>query len=238
MYPEKKKRDKPLIVMCNGPSVRKVNLDELKDQDIFGMNGAYRLYKEKNWYPKYFGCFDLRVTCNHAKQFKELIEQSPIENLFFLRQLSTSPKLTYLPLDGSVGNFSTEFKTFKSAGNTGSNCCQVGMCLGYTKIILIGADCSYKQEVVDGAVNSGGGLVISKTPDSNPNYFFDSYQREGDEYNYPQANIYHAPAWERLAIFARHNNIDIVNCSEGSSLNCFRKSTIDVELGIPAARIK
>lgn len=215
--------------MCNGPSLKEIDFKDLDGQDVIGMNGAYRFFYENNFWPKYFGCFDTRVTENHAEAYAKLIKDSPIERFFLLKKVSESEKLTVLKLHGGIGEFSTNFETFGYGGNTGANCCQVGICLGYKKIILIGADCNYK-EVVNGAVQSVGGLVMERTPDKNPNYFFDSYQMEGDSYNYPQASTFHQPAWNSLAEFAGENNIEVVNCSESSTLTCFKKSKVRVEL--------
>jgi len=220
--------NKSLIVMCNGPSLKEIDFKDLEAQDVIGMNGAYRFFYKNNFWPKYFGCFDTRVTENHAEAYAKLIEESPIERFFLLKRVSESEKLTVLKLNGGIGNFSKNFETFGYGGNTGANCCQVGICLGYKKIILIGADCNYK-EVVDGAVQDGGGLVMAKTPDENPNYFFDSYQMEGDSYNYPQASTFHQPAWNSLAVFAKYCGVDIVNCTT-SSLTCFRKSSLKDEV--------
>jgi hypothetical protein len=222
-------KEKPLIVLCNGPSVKDLDFNLLKDQDVIAMNGIYRFCYENDWYPKYFGCFDYRVTDNHAEAYAKFIEESPIERGFLLRKVTNSDKLTVLPLNGNIGDFSLNFETFGYGGNTGANCCQVGMCLGYKKIILLGADCNYK-EVVEGAKPEGAGLVMDKTPEENPNYFFSSYQREGDVYNFPQAELFHRPAWNALSNFAQKNGIDIVNCSEVSTLECFRKSNLSDEL--------
>jgi len=224
----------PLVVMCNGPSLKDIDLDILNDQDVFGMNGAYRYFYENAFWPKYFGCFDYRVTVNHRDDYAKLINSSPIEHFFLLNDCGVreSKRLTVLPenqMRGHIGHYSTTFDAFGFGGNTGANCCQVGICLGYKKIILIGADCNYK-EIVDGASPSSGGLVMHKTPAENPNYFFDSYQREGDAYNFPQSDKYHLPAWNYLSKFAVSNDIDIVNCSSISTLECFRKSNIEEEL--------
>ena len=221
--------NKPLVVMCNGPSLKEIDLDSLRGHDIIGMNAAYRYYYKNDFWPKYFGCFDYRVTNNHEGEYKKLIEDSPIERVFLLKKISDSNKLTVLPLNGNIGDFSASFQTFGYGGNTGVNCCQVGVCLGYKKIILIGADCKYK-EVVTGASLEGNALVMKETPSKNPNYFFDDYQREGDKYNFPQANLFHRPAWQALSVFAKSQNVDIVNCTEESSLTCFRKNKIQLEL--------
>jgi hypothetical protein len=222
-------KEKVLIVLCNGPSVKDLDFNLLKDQDVIAMNGIYRFCYENDWYPKYFGCFDYRVTDNHRDAYAKFIEESPIERGFLLTKVTDSKKLTVLPLNGNIGDFSLSFETFGYGGNTGANCCQVGMCLGYKKIILLGADCNYK-EVVEGAKPQGAGLVMDETPEENPNYFFSSYQREGDVYNFPQAELFHRPAWKALSIFATNNGVNIVNCSESSTLDFFNKSTLEIEL--------
>tara|TARA_R110000772_G_scaffold161736_1_gene272876 strand:- start:4026 stop:4727 length:702 start_codon:yes stop_codon:yes gene_type:complete len=227
--PKKEYREKPLVVLCNGPSIKNLDFALLKNQDVIAMNGIYRFCYENDWYPKYFGCFDYRVTDNHTEAYAKFIEESPIERGFLLTKVTDSDKLTVLPINGNIGDFSLDFKTFGYGGNTGANCCQVGICLGYTKIIILGADCNYK-EVVEGAKPEGSGLVMDQTPEENPNYFFSSYQRKGDIYNFPQAELFHRPAWNSLAEFAGENNIEVVNCSESSTLTCFKKSKARVEL--------
>src|SRR5210317_2132446 len=103
--------NKPLIVMCNGPSLKEIDLDSLRGHDIIGMNAAYRYYYKNDFWPKYFGCFDYRVTNNHEGEYKKLIEDSPIERVFLLKKISDSNKLTELPHNGNIGDFSARFKT-------------------------------------------------------------------------------------------------------------------------------
>jgi lysophospholipase L1-like esterase len=81
-----KDKDDALIIMGNGPSLRDVDFDLLRDKKTFGLNVAYKKYKDLNFYPTYFGCFDFIVTEHHADKFLELIENSPIEKYFFARK--------------------------------------------------------------------------------------------------------------------------------------------------------
>jgi hypothetical protein len=230
--------EETLIVMCNGPSLANADFEELRKYNTFGMNGAYRYYYKNNWWPNYFACFDRLVTNNHAPSYVKMINdpEVPIERFFLLLPIVNNPKLTVLPLNGALYTFSTDFKTFSNGGNTGANSCQAGICMGYKKIILLGADCNY-VEVVDGAEGFKAGgrwpqLKMVKTPDKNPNYFMSDYQQEGDVYNYPQAAKFHQPGWNSLSDFAFKNDIDIVNCSDISTLTCFRKSTLEKELSL------
>ena len=43
-----------------------------------------------------------------------------------------------------------------------------------------------------------GTLIITKTPEENPNYFTDDYQQEGDVYNRPRCDSVHKRSWEDL----------------------------------------
>ena len=99
------------------------------------------------------------------------------------------------------------------------------------KILLIGVECDY-VEVVDGARPTGvhAQVVMDKTPDKNPNYWFDDYQQKGDMFNLPQAEVFHRPAWERLSVKAPEIGVEIINCSSVSKLDCFKKSTLKNEL--------
>ena len=223
---------KTLIVMGNGPSLKDVNFDLLKKYDTFGLNAAYRKYEEIDFYPTYFGSFDYVVTDSHKEGYQNMIDNSPIKKAFFIRPYFKGEKFQFCNM--IAGDFihhkiSTSFDKFYDQGNSGVNACQVGIMLGYDKIILIGVDQNY-TEIVDGAKQVGGRLQMEKTPDKNPNYWFDDYQQKGDIYNVPQLNTWQKPAWESFASKAKIRGIDVVNCSPISTLKNFRKSTLEKEL--------
>ena len=71
---------------------------------------------------------------------------------------------------------------------------------------------------------------MEKTPQTNPNYFRDDYQRQGDEFNPPNAKKFHLNAWNKFSGFAKKNGIEVVNCSHISHINCFRKCDLKEEL--------
>tara|TARA_Y100001938_G_scaffold148354_1_gene231798 strand:- start:2870 stop:3556 length:687 start_codon:yes stop_codon:yes gene_type:complete len=221
-----------LMVMGNGPSVKDIDFKSLTGVDTFGLNSAYRAYRKMNWYPTYFGCFDYVVTESHEVEFKKLIDESPIERFFFLKDMSSSPKFQKINLLGTLPleerPLKSKFLSWWDAGNSAANATQVGINLGYKKILLIGVECDY-VEVVDGARPTGiaAQVVMDKTPDVNPNYWFDDYQQKGDRFNLPQADVFHKPAWERLSVRAPEVGVEILNCSSISKLDCFKKVTLE-----------
>lgn len=224
-----------IIVMGNGPSLADVDFKTLKGFDTFGLNSAYRAYDRLDWYPTYHGCFDYRVTESHKSNFIKLVESGKIKKGFYISPITDSPNMQYVNLQpfGKINRWNSkkeDFSSFSDNGNSGANACSVAVCLGYKKIILLGVDCNY-VEFVDGCKKDGpGGLVMEKTPDKNPNYWFDDYQQKGDEYNVPAGLSFHMPTWNMFAYKAAQADIEVVNCSPISNLKCFRKSTLQEEI--------
>lgn len=225
---------KTIAVICNGPSLRDVNLFSLKDKNIdaFTMNMSFRQWYKNGFWSRYWGCFDYVVTDNHTQEFRDFIEDPnvPIEKFFLLRKVSDSPKLTTLKFRSpDLHQMGSSLTDFGDMGNTGCNCCQVAIHLGYKKIILLGADCNY-VDFVDGAKQVGNKLVMEKTPDKNPNYAWDDYNQKGDEYNVPRASVFQMPGWKALADYCASHNIQVVNCSMQSKIEYFRKNSLEREL--------
>jgi len=212
-----------LVVMGNGPSMKKLDISDLRYFDCFGLNLAHRIFEEIAFYPKYYGCFDYKVIDCHRENFQKIIDEMPMSRYFFIRNYFNGDNFTYVNLKRleKKETFERDESQIWDLGNSGSNACHIGIALGYKKIILVGVDCKYIDYLPEAEKQPNGGLKIIKTPETNPNYWFDSYQRIGDIYNVPKASVFHEPAWELLSKIALKNNISVINCSEGTSLKCF-----------------
>jgi hypothetical protein len=223
-----------LVVMGNGASLKNVDINHLRYFDCFGLNMAHRIYDKLSFYPKYFGCFDFVVTKSHKENFQKIINEMPIKRFFFIKNLFSGDNFTYIKLNTRTKEKEfTKLENIKNLwnfGNSGTNACHIGIALGYKKILLTGVDCNYIDFLPEAELQENKSLKIVKMPEKNPNYWFDYYQRVGDIYNIPNAKIYHQPAWELLSEMVKEKNIDVINCSEGSTLKCFPNSTINKEL--------
>jgi hypothetical protein len=223
-------KNKTLILMGNGPSLGDVNFKDLNGYDTFGLNSAYRAYERMDWYPTYHGCFDYRVTECHKDKFISLVKDSPIKKCFYIMPIVEAPGIQYVNMAeyGSTqkwNNSPNDFAQFHDNGNSGANACSAAVCMGYTKIILLGVDCNY-VEFVEGSKKDGPGLVIEETPDANPNYWFDDYQQAGDKYNVPRGLDFHLPTWNAFAYKAAHAGIEMINCSPITTLRCFKRMSL------------
>jgi len=224
---------KPILIMGNGPSLAQVDFPRVAI-DTFGMNGAYRYYPELGWYPTFWGCFDTIVARNHAEGFRAFIAdpRTATCRTFCFDRVTDHPKLNVLqPMRYGVHPFGRRGPggIYLDKGNTGANCCQMALDMGYTRLILVGVDCSYVP-VVDGAKQTAADrLRMQRTPAENPNYAWRDYQRAGDEFHPPNTDAYHWMAWRNLRAFAlRHPEIEVINCGgERSAIDYFARRTLE-----------
>lgn len=245
-------QNKILVVVGNGPSLKEEYFDIIRELnlDTFGLNSAYRYFEKTNWYPKFYGCFDYALSESHKEEWTKMIldNDSPIEKFFFIERPSVEAKLPHTKYffsdevrnhpkfverphnqDGlGYPHFGTRDKKISC---TGANAVRTGIELGYEKIIMIGHDAKYVQSNDLDEVNfvKGCRYLVTEEFQKNPNYFWDDYQKKGDLFHNPGSPV---DAWHRLGeclkIFAPE--IDVVNCSEGSAIQCFRFSDFKEEV--------
>jgi len=131
-----------LIVLGNSFSLGNFDIRRLTNDryHVIGMNDDYHYWYKINWFPMYHACFEHMLTKKSEKNIKALIEdeKSPIKQHFLLNRITTHEKLKVLEMHGHYGSVSDKFETFGYGGCAAVNCCQVGLCLGYKKIVLVG----------------------------------------------------------------------------------------------------
>lgn len=239
-------REDIFILMGNGPSLASVDFEKLRPHHTFGLNAAYRAYEKLNFWPKYFGCFDALVCGHHAPEFKKLILNSPIEKFFFINfddnkrpnfpepEIQNHPKFQRIDFRYRTNEekklddiLAAGFEPFMDMRTSGTNTIQCALLMGYRKILLLGCDANY-VEYVDGAAkinNNPLKIVMDKTPNKNPNYWFDDYQQKGDVFNKPNLTVSQLPAWDKLAETLEYLKmpVDIINCSLQSNIKVFPK---------------
>jgi len=234
------------IVICNGPSLTNFDFNQLKGYTSIGLNAAYRKFEEIGFSPTYYCSADERVGHFHADQYAKIADENPNVEKFFLLpnacikfcQSSINPsesqkKLVELSLynDKSHIGLNKIQKTWigPTPFSTGYIASLIGISLGFKELILLGADCNYTEFIKEcKRSNTGEGhadikLEIEKTPESNPNYWFNDYQQKGDQYHVPNGKTVHMKGWLFLSEFAAHHGIKITNCSEISQIPFFEK---------------
>lgn len=215
------------IILGNGPSLKGFDFANFQGKTVFGMNAAYRYWDRINWYPDYYACLDLVVGLSHKDEIKRLIENAHEYGIkkFLLRD-SLIQEMGPLRNGDRVVNFDiikphTHLLSAPTI-STGSHTAGWAAMLGYKNIYLMGIDCNY-VEIVDGAVKGKKGteLVIQEEK-SNPNYFFDGYQRKGDLYNVPNpGKDIHLQSWREIAEAISFTPSRIINANLVSKVDAF-----------------
>ncbi|MCC0059231.1 MAG: hypothetical protein H6886_08165 [Hyphomicrobiaceae bacterium] len=216
-----------LVIVGNGPSLRGFDFARIANVDCIGMNAAYRFWHETGWYPRYYICLDLVVGLSHKDAIADLIRTSKSNGieLFFLRQNLIQALPEDVQTSESVVDFDAWVKNAPVLAinplTTGSHSALIGALLGYDRLILLGIDCDYVEQV-SGAKLDGRALEIATTPESNPNYFFDGYQVAGDRYNVPnpQPDL-HIRSWRAVAPYLKDTGVRVWNCNPVSLVDAF-----------------
>ncbi|WP_300390905.1 hypothetical protein [Henriciella sp.] len=184
--------------------MRDFDFARLSGIDSVGMNAAYRYWKRIDWRPTHYVCLDDALIDTHHAAIADLIKESRIESFFlsgrileYDRELARHEKLRFLdefvPHWHSIRgkayglDFHDEAAFRTSEPNlltTGAYAARYAVLLGYETIGLFGIDLRYAA-IDEATPLEGARLRMSRTPKTNPNYFFDDYQQEGDLFHVP-----------------------------------------------------
>lgn len=224
------------FVLGNGPSLKNLPFTKLRNVATVGMNAAYRYWDVCGWYPSYYCCMDTVVILSHADEIHRLIVGAETYGIryFFLRKVISEryPDLLDHPRVLFLEDIRPLCPLFQVEPiTTGSYALMFMAFLGFRQIYLAGVDCNYVERitgVADG--DKKNKLVIVDNVESNPNYFFDSYQRPGDEYNVPNpSKDLHVRSWRNCAAALdaqadRLGRVRVINLNQQSKVDCFENS--------------
>ena len=168
---------KRCFIIGNGPSLRKTDLVKLENEFTFGLNRIYLNYESMGYEPTFYCCVNPLV----IEQFHREINK--IKSIKFVRNSSRSQITDHIntffvkSLPGHDFN-----KTFESCawyeGWTVTYCAmQVAYYLGFTTVILVGVDHSFK--------NTGKPNQAVEAETSDQNHFHPDYFGKGVKWQYP-----------------------------------------------------
>lgn len=222
----------PVFVVGNGPSLREFDFEKLRGRAWVGMNAAYRFWDTIGIYPYIYCCLDTVVQESHKEEIWRLIcnkknlgieffflrrdfvnfypESAGVDGVFFLEDLQRHVEI-FDRGKITTGSFSVYFCFF----------------LGFFNIALLGIDLNYVERIEESEV-VGRELVISQEVQTNPNYFFDGYQKPGDRYNPPNRHAgMHLRSWDEAADVLSMWGVRVVNCNANSAVRKFPFSSAD-----------
>jgi len=193
------------LVLGNGKSLQNFNFNKIKTPWV-GCCLAFRRWNEINIHPDFYVNVD-RVVCEKNLEVKEYVQQNKCTK-YLLSETIKKVWIDY-PKDGTILFIEDLLKDcdsiFKLANTYCSGSSAVLFALDhFNHIDIAGFDCDYVEFIPECEKLEDGSLRITKTPDYNPNYFFNDYQRKGDIYNVPNGKRVHMRSWQELSMILNY----------------------------------
>ena len=167
-------KGKRCFIIANGPSLKDIDFNLLKDEITIGMNRIYLLDKQIGFMPTYLVVFDIPI---QLKQFTSEYENVAIPKFYPWRSRHLFQKKENINFYQAM--FSRKFQPdfTKRIGNARSVtvvCVQLAYYMGFDEVILIGKDHSYNVQ------GMGGGTVIADGKEQN--HFISGYYKQGQKW--------------------------------------------------------
>lgn len=210
------KHGKRCFIVGSGPSLTIEQLEAIKNEDSFGANRIYKIFKKTTWRPNYY------VIQDKYDQTKGIYDNLNVQYLFvsdfyWQEHGMKNPRAVCYHIKKALRQthklpYSEDVSQFIQAASTVTfSMIQFATYFGYTDIYLLGMDHIYAN------VTNDKGVIIQKNKvknhifrDENPNevvanisYMEDAYKTARDYCEEHGINIYNATIGGALEIFQR-----------------------------------
>ena len=214
------------IILCNGPSLNKVDFDLLKDSQIFtiGLNKINLMFEKNSFRPNLIACvnpfvIDQNIDFYLNTDIPVFLDYLGVKKMGKLGATSKRQNIHFLHSADVTGQFATNLSGSICQGYTVTYVAlQIAYHLGFTEVALVGCDHNFASK---GTNNS---TITQKTTETNhfiPNYFAPGSQWQlpdllGSEFHYQIArDVYEI------------NERVIYNCTEGGKLDIFERMPLE-----------
>jgi len=222
-------RDKHLgeiaILMCNGPSLNKVNFALIKSHTIIGLNKIHLGIKRFKISPRYYVAINRLVIqqCYQAIKTMPCIKFLPME-LFAEGYLPPPPLSYFLKTENPTEHFHEDISLGVNQGSTVTYVAlQIAFFMGFSKVIIVGMDHRYHF--------SGRPHEQREFTGDDVNHFDPSYFRN-QQWNNPDLatseESYRVARWKFESAGRR-----IIDCTIGGACDVFQKDTLENALHHP-----
>ncbi len=129
-----------VVIVCNGPSLNKMDLSFLKNEYVIGLNKIYLGFKKYKFYPKYYVAVNEKVLRQSHQEINQLTCIKFLSNR--ANELFSEGALTHI-IDTSSPKerFSKDLSKGLEEGWTVTYAAlQVAYYLGFTEIVIVGMD--------------------------------------------------------------------------------------------------
>ena len=215
---------KRCFIIGNGPSLRAVDLDLLKDEYTFAFNRIYYIFDQTDWRPTFYCTQDTKMAQASWKEIQKKITTpyffAPI-NLKWFDNIPFETDFFFKPdvAGEQVPVFSENVHELVGMGNTVAyTAMQLAAYMGFSEIYLLGVDHSFQTYQ-----DKDGNIV------SDPNakdYFCEKYNEDKETLFVPRLDI-STLSYMAAQEYARNHSIKIYNATRGGKLEVFPRVDFD-----------
>lgn len=212
-------KGKRVVLMGNGPSLRKTNWSLLRDEYTIGLNRIYLLRDEMGFSPTFYVCVDDLV----IGQFLDEIAAIPgslkiLDWTAASKHLDRYPDLVTLPSLPTSRFHADIINGLYQGGTVTFAALQLAYYLGFSQVILIGMDHRFIT------TGPAGKTVVSQGSDAN--HFHPDYFGKGVKWHLPSfEEIEYAYRLAKAAFEA--DGREILDCTLDGALTIFPKKRLD-----------
>lgn len=219
------------FVIGNGPSLRKEDLERLKSEITFGVNGVYQVFFETSWRPTYYVCIDYygyaldheKINGIEAEKKFIPIERALAAGKIYDEVIYYNRMVNYVDIKQDKILRSKEFKFSENVeevvfgGQTVLyDVLQFVVYMGFSEIYLLGVDCNYKQEILE------DGTVIKNNVEKD--HFSKDYDERIENIVSVVPPIYAFKlAFQKVKEICDQKGIIIKNATRGGKLEVFER---------------
>lgn len=209
-------KDKRCFIVGNGPSLTLEQLEKIKNEDCFGANRIYKMFKKTEWRPQYYVIqdkYDMTKGVYDTLDVPYLF----ISDIYWKEHGMKNPNAICYHTERSLKQtsnlpFSEECSKFIQVASTVTfTMIQLACYMGYKEIYLIGMDHTYAN------VTNDKGVIIWKNN-------VKSHVFEDERPNEVVANIsYMEDAYKAAKKYCEVHDIKIYNATIGGELEVFER---------------
>lgn len=208
------------VILCNGPSLNKVDFLELSESDafVFGLNKINLLFNKTPFRPDAIVCVNKLVIEQNAEFFNSTDIPLFLDSSA-LQHVSARKGLVYLHAADVRGHFSRDCSISVFQGNTVTYVAmQLAYHMGFNDVALVGCDHYFANK---GPANK---TVVSGASDSD--HFDPSYFSGGVSWQLP--DLFESEISYQLAKrYYEADGRNIVNCTAGGNLEVLPRKSLN-----------
>jgi hypothetical protein len=213
-----KHRGQRAFIICNGPSLKQIDMRRLKDEITIGCNGIFLMYDQIGFRPTYYTVEDTLVAEDRANEINAMrgtTKMIPLDLNYCLKPDEDTIFINFVrDYNKKIPEFSSNFARHVFWGGTVTYLgIQLAYYIGCREIYLIGLDHSYQ---VSGNVK--GTIITSQEDDVN--HFHPDYFGRGYRWHLPRVDRMEI-AYSQAKKFFDERGVTILNASAETKLDIF-----------------